>query len=255
MLKAPPSEEIISEMEASRPRREDYAPGTVQKILAAMAGFSSGMKDPLKGVHTARKLLDQPYEQALERHQAENEGRLQQARIGDSAFNRKLLSSQFDLTEERQRRNNEATQKQREADNKLKQDDDIRAIEENLRKQSNEDRDYELNKRKADAQIASDQERVRRSKTGTDEESLLEVERRTKLETKEDDELEKKAVQHLFKNVPGFETKFTVGPDGGLSLAELKPEESADVYKAIDLTKEQMKKQAGGKSRFRKLVK
>lgn len=168
LLQPAPSEAIIQSMQASRPNREDYKPNTITKILAAMAGFSTGTKNPGAGISTARKLLDQPYESALSDYNQDNQGKLEAARMQDSAFNRKLTSSQFDLNEERQRRAGIASQKDKETQRQLKQNEDIQKIDENLQKHADDQEKLGLERVRTNAQADADTARAGESRQKTE---------------------------------------------------------------------------------------
>ena len=50
----------------ARPKRDDYGPGSIDKILALIIGASTGYASPGSGGAAARDYLDQPYNRALE---------------------------------------------------------------------------------------------------------------------------------------------------------------------------------------------
>lgn len=146
---APPSEGIMGEIMASRPKHEDYKQNTFQKILTAIIAGSAGMKDPMLGVRTARELMDDPYNRAMGLWRADNEGKMEQAKLADAAFGRKMRGAQFDVEEERRRGTVDVQRS--------------RALETERKNRAAEDRQRQLdglNKRYKEAQINGQQERM-----------------------------------------------------------------------------------------------
>lgn len=265
MLTPSPSEDVINSLEADRPKREDYKPNTITKILAALTGFTTGMKDPSAGASAAEKLLDQPYNKALDEYKQDNEGRLANAKVEDSAFNRKLLSSQFDLTESRQRKQDDNAKAQHDVENQRHQNEDIAKIDEQLRKQGNEDRDYELSKTKTNAQADSDKARAEyyRTKGIIDPdapEKPVDVLRDQKIDAVQEKKDKRAAVEHLFRNVPGFDSmleydaaKDSYGPSDETAG---DPKKLKGLLAAIDQTSKALKARNGSdthKRRYRRL--
>lgn len=269
LLQPAPSEAIIQSMQASRPKREDYEPNTMTKILAAMSGFTAGTKNPVAGVATAKKMLDQPYEDALGDYNTDNQGKLEAARMQDSAFNRKLTSSQFDLNEERQRRAGIASQKDKETQRQLKQNEDINKIDEGLTKDANEKAKLSNETRKTDAEIGE-----LNSKTGyynsrndaleNPDESTKPVDilRNEKINTAEDKQAQHDAAKHLYENVPGYDSMMEASIDTKTGQASYSPTDEVandpqkmkSLLTAIDQTSKALQtKNPGKKRRYRSL--
>lgn len=61
-----PALQKFRDFSRSVPRREDYQPGFMGKLAAALAGFGVGMSNPQAGYETARSHVELPYKRALE---------------------------------------------------------------------------------------------------------------------------------------------------------------------------------------------
>lgn len=64
-----PYQEAFAKMLTDAPRREDYKPGKVSKLAAALSGFGAGVRQgPGAGIEASRSILDRGYNQATEQH-------------------------------------------------------------------------------------------------------------------------------------------------------------------------------------------
>jgi hypothetical protein len=91
---------------AGYPRPEQYQPGKLDRLTAALSGFSAGWRDPGAGVGIARNILERPYEQAKELYELRGKG------LGQAA---QLEATQAWRDEQIQVRR-EAIERQRQAD-------------------------------------------------------------------------------------------------------------------------------------------
>lgn len=269
LMQAPPSEAVINAMQASRPKREDYEPNMMTKILAAMAGFSAGTKNPGAGVQTAKKMLDQPYSDALDDYNTDNQGKLEAARMQDSAYNRKLSSAQFNLNEDRQRKANLASEKDKETQRQLKQNEDINKIDEGLTKDANEKEKLSLERVRTTAQANADNARAGEStaKTGyynrkgeidpESPEKPVDILRNERINKTEDDLDQQAAAKHLFENVPGYDALMEVNPKTGkfgpTDEVVNDPQKHKSLMLAIDQTSQKLKAKNPGRRRYRRL--
>lgn len=72
------------------PQQQDYQGGIGTKILAAIAGFASGMKDPASGIKTSLDIMQTPYRNAVSQYGL-MEGPLRQAAsLEDKALGDKI---------------------------------------------------------------------------------------------------------------------------------------------------------------------
>src|SRR5688572_1644600 len=58
-----------SEHTAAMPMEEDHAPSLKRKLLAALAGGLTGLKDPSAGMELSQGIVREPYRRALNQHQ------------------------------------------------------------------------------------------------------------------------------------------------------------------------------------------
>lgn len=106
LSQAPPSEQIMKDRSANEPHYADFQPSVIQKILAAVQGLGAGVKGGVgAGIKTGQDALMEPFMRQRKLWEMENDDTLQEARLADAGFNRKLQSAQFGLSEERQHEN------------------------------------------------------------------------------------------------------------------------------------------------------
>ncbi len=61
-----PMSDLFVKFLSESPRSEDYQPGKMRRLSAALSGFGAGMRDPNAGIDVSEKILRQPYDRAVE---------------------------------------------------------------------------------------------------------------------------------------------------------------------------------------------
>lgn len=123
-----PGLDMLRRHEGERPNEGDYKANFGQKLLASIAGFGAGVKDPARGIQTARGLLREPYERDYERWSGMNDSVSKRATMADAEYNKQLQSSGNDVREERLRQNLERQAVDQEKARRLQEQENARRI-------------------------------------------------------------------------------------------------------------------------------
>lgn len=79
----------------SAPRRDDFQGNFLQKLLAGIAGFSTGMRNPMAGVQTSLGIMDTPYLRAMQEYQSMEPGLRQAATIEERSLGDRMNAMRY----------------------------------------------------------------------------------------------------------------------------------------------------------------
>lgn len=100
-LKNPQMDELAALLQSGGPKREDFKPGAMDRIAAALVGASAGFDNPIAGYKASREIMDEPYNKAYGDYETKLKtvGSLANLKEGELDRQMKMLDTEQRLTE------------------------------------------------------------------------------------------------------------------------------------------------------------